>query len=93
MMVDCILVTWLKQPLTQQYPFTPCTAQLKVETRNKRTKGFNKDSGNQRAIIRKCNSIAKEGYAHIQKFTYRFTHPLAFRAMYCYTSSHMHPSK
>lgn len=39
------------------------------------------------------NSSAKEGYSDFEKLTYRFAHPLAFRAMYCYTSSHMHPSK
>ena len=60
-MVDCIPATWLKKPLTQQYPFTPCTDQLKVETRHKRTKGFNKDSGNLRAIRRKAMQLNCQG--------------------------------
>jgi hypothetical protein len=54
MMVDCIPATWQKKSMTQQYPFTPCIDQLKVEIR---TKGFNKDSGNLHAIRRKVMKL------------------------------------
>lgn len=43
-----------KNSMTQQYPFTPCIDQLKVEIR---TKGFNKDSGNLHAIRRKVMQL------------------------------------